>query len=446
MTFFFNFVSNNTKDIFEIVSDWNDVISFITTMVGVAVAFFSSFCFIKIINMEDINNYTFKDTSEKNRYAIFKTTINIFTTLLFSCVLAIIIMFISLPNTHHVDSFSTYYFVISIFFITGFAFINYKILSNMLLSIPFCLPKRKGKNNFIFCYCMTFIPVPVILFIAKFFFKFNDTTHELFYSISSIYLVLIFIDQEEDNLFAKNFGVIFITVAMLLIPGFLYNVKGIQDSSAIKNSLILSPLYSLDDIIDKYLINLSIDNYFIIACIAVLSWVVIFFWHLHNKLSLDYFDRQNLAYFYAKIKGKKVFIYGKLDNYFICNTKDYIKCSHAEQKEGNKKLIELKSKEVKNIAYEGIYNNLVEDMFYYIKYFNTSENEIKKIFGHLEKIAEDTGQNSNIRIEKINKLFRIMDQKINLLFIAPEEFNGNKIYNYHKNIKKFNDDKYIIKQ
>lgn len=445
MTFFFNFVSNNTKDIFEIVSDWNDVISFITTMVGVAVTFFSSFCFIKIINMEDINNYTFKDTSEKNRYAIFKTTINIFTTLLFSCVLAIIIMFISLPNTHHVDSFSTYYFVISIFFITGFAFINYKILSNMLLSIPFCLPKRKGKNNFIFCYCVTFIPVLVILFIAKILFKFNDTTHELFYSISSIYLVLIFIDQEEDNLFAKNFGVIFITVAMLLIPGFLYTIKGIPYSSVIKESFILSLLYGLDHFIDNF-IDLSIDNYFIIACIAVLSWVVIFFWHLHNKLSLNYFDRQNLAYFYAKIKGKKVFIYGKLDNYFICNTKDYIKCSHAEQKEGNKKLNELKSKEVKNIAYKGIYNNLIEDMFYYIKYFNTSETEIHKIFGKLENIAEDTCQKPDDTIKEINKLFMIMDHKINFLFITPEEFEGNKIYNYRKNIKKFNDDKYIIKQ
>ena len=66
MTFFFNFVSNNTKDIFEIVSDWNDVISFITTMVGVAVTFFSSFCFIKIINMEDINEKVLSDLEIDN--------------------------------------------------------------------------------------------------------------------------------------------------------------------------------------------------------------------------------------------------------------------------------------------------------------------------------------------------------------------------------------------
>ena len=76
-------------------------------------------------------------------------------------------------------------------------------------------------------------------------------------------------------------------------------------------------------------------------------------------------------------------------------------------------------------------------MFYYIKYLNSSEIEIKDLFNLLSNINIDSEQNLNIYKNNIENIFKKMDEKVGLQFITIDEIKNGKIYNYRKNIKKF---------
>ena len=137
-----------------------------------------------------------------------------------------------------------------------------------------------------------------------------------------------------------------------------------------------------------------------------------------------------------------IYIYGKLDDFFICNTKDYIECNNIEKEENIKKINEFKDKISKKIPNsdnnkQKKFNDLVDDMFYYIKYLNSSESEMKDLFRLLDSADAISVQDLDTYEDNIKKVFKTMDEKIRLEFIKIEDIKDAKMYYYPKNIKKF---------
>lgn len=142
-----------------------------------------------------------------------------------------------------------------------------------------------------------------------------------------------------------------------------------------------------------------------------------------------------------EIAMKKIYIYGKLDDYFIYDTKDYIKCNYSEQEDNINKINKFKAGILKNNCISDNdkkeFNDLVDDMFYYIKYLNSSENEMKNLIDLLASIDISSAQNLDRYKDNIKNIFKTMEEKVGLQFITINEIKDGKIYNYRKNIKKF---------
>ena len=466
---FFIHVLNFTKSIFDIIDDWNKVLSLLVSIGAVLVSFSSFFYFNKSIAMEDPTKYTFKDFSEKDRYVILKPALVAITTIVISFVLSFIIVFCLTFNNNYQDVISAYIIAVVFFLMIGICLVKYyKIFYEKMSKFYFWVPKKifkkfghdnidkKVENITLFIWgIIVFILVGLILVHI---FGFDSILYIVLYSLISsffvTYIIFRVVGNNETILFARTMGIMFISMAITLIPGFIYYIK-INHTQIIDKYTVL---LEIDDCIDS-LIPVSIDTYFSIACVLALVGLFSCFSVLYNKIISNYSNRQNLAYFYAEIEGdeaeregdeaerednkKVIYIYGKLDDYFIYDTKDYIKCSYSEQEENIKKINKFKEEILKNEfiskndKYVKDFNNLVDDMFYYIKYLNSSEIEIKDLFNLLSNINIDSEQNLNIYKNNIENIFKKMDEKVGLQFITIDEIKNGKIYNYRKNIKKF---------
>jgi hypothetical protein len=100
---------DSSKSIFDVVDDWNKMLSFIGSIGAVLASVFSLFYIIRSIGLEDHTKYTFKDVSEKDRYMILKPAIITIITTLVSLFLGLSIASIQLlPNLNYNDVLSTY--------------------------------------------------------------------------------------------------------------------------------------------------------------------------------------------------------------------------------------------------------------------------------------------------------------------------------------------------
>lgn len=447
---FFLTILNETKSIFDIADDWNKVLSLVISIGTVLVSVSSLFYFTKSISMEDPTKYTFKDVSEKDRYVILKPAIITITTIIIGFILGLFIIFGFTFNNNYQDVFSAYILSVVYLLVMGICLVEYyRSFLEKISGIIFCIPKKICKSNILSkkIEIITLIVWGIISFIISGFilgnlFGFNSILYIVLYSlITSFYAVYIFmrvVGNNEDILFAKALGSMLIIMAITLSPGFIHYIK-INQTQIMCN---YTALVEIDDFIDS-IIKVSIDGYFIISCVLVLISLIIGFLILYNKIVLNYNNRQNLAYFYAKRRcdEKDIYIYGKLDDYFIYDTKDYIKCSYSEQEDNINKINKFKAGILKNSHISDNdkkeFNDLVDDMFYYIKYLNSSENEMKNLIDLLASIDISSAQNLDRYKDNIKNIFKTMEEKVGLQFITINEIKDGKIYNYRKNIKKF---------
>lgn len=447
---FFSYILNETKSIFDIADDWNKVLSLVISIGTVLVSVSSLFYFTKSISIEDPTKYTFKDVSEKDRYVILKPAIITITTIIIGFILGLFIVFCLTFNKNYQDVFSAYILSAVYLLVMGICLIEYyRSFLEKISGIIFYIPKKICKSDILSkkIEIITLIVWGIISFIIQglilgHLFGFNSILYIVLYSlITSFYAVYIFmrvVGNSEDILFAKALGSMLIIMAITLTPGFIHYIK-INQTQIMCNYIAL---VKIDDFIDK-IIQVSIDGYFIISCVLVLISLIIGFLILYNKIVLNYNNRQNLAYFYAKrdCDEKDIYIYGKLDDYFIYDTKDYIKCNYSEQEDNINKINKFKAGILKNNRISDNdkkeFNDLVDDMFYYIKYLNSSENEMKNLIDLLASIDISSAQNLDRYKDNIKNIFKTMEEKVGLQFITINEIKDGKIYNYRKNIKKF---------
>lgn len=431
---FFLYKLNETKSIFDIADDWNNILSLVISIGTVLLSFSSFFYFTRSINIEDPTKYTFKDVSEKDRYVIFKPAIIAITTIFISCIVGGIIVAGLSFNTESKDVIFTYILAGTFCGILGLCFrFFYENSTDFILKVFFRFSQKiKVKSGFwsnkvsfvktifaVVYFFLILIPIVIIGCLSKFDSIVFFVLSSLIFSIYGISLVIVFDGNKEDILIAKMLGRIFINISLFLIPGFIYYIN------ITKKSNIL-------------------DVFFYISCIFVLFIFVFCFIFSYNDIYSNYSNRQNLAYFYSKRNddGKDIYIYGKLDEFFICNTKDYIECNQIEKEENIKKIIDFKDKISKNRLFldndeQKKFDDLVDDMFYYIEYLNSSESEMKDLFRLLCCVDEITSQDLDTYKDNIKKVFKTMDEKIGLEFIKIESIKDAKIYYYPKNIKKF---------
>ena len=420
------------------IDDWNKVLALLVSIGAVLASLYSFLSFNKSLDMEDPTKYTFKDSSEKDRYVILKTAFVAIKTMVISFVLPFII--------------SDYIIAVVYFFMFGICLVKYyKIFNEKMSKFYFWVPKKIfGRDNIsktvenITLFVEGIIVFIILGLILEGILGSNSVLFMVLYSlISSFFLTYTFfrvIGNIKTIIPAQSIGIVFISVAITFIPGFIYYIK-VNHTQIIDK---YTELLKVDDFIDS-VIPVSIDKYFSISCILALVGLFSCFFVLYKKIVSNYSNIQNLAYFYAEREydEKVIYIYGKLDDYFIYDTKDYIKCSCSEQEENIKKINKFKEEILKNEfvsqndKYIKDFNDLVDDMFYYVEYLNSSENEIKDLVNLLRNINIDSEQNLNIYINNIKNIFKKMDEKVGLQFIKIDKIKDAKIYNHRKNIKKF---------
>ena len=439
---------DSSKSIFDVVDDWNKMLSFIGSIGAVLASVFSLFYIIRSIGLEDHTKYTFKDVSEKDRYMILKPAIITIITTLVSLFLGLSIASIQLlPNLNYNDVLSTY-ILSGAFFLLMFIVFTYffKRFPHKFLRAPYYIYKKHTKNcNFlssavakillIIVYIIMIIIALTPIFILGVIYSFDSIKYiilsSFIYSFYAVSALLAIVHNEEDIISAKILGNICLIILIIQIPSFIYYIKKTE---------------KLND-------KIPIEGIFIISCIFTLLFVIFNFMYLHEKINSNISRRQALAYFYAKTKNnKKVYIYGKLDDYFLCNEKDYIKCSNIEQKDRIEKIYKFKRKVLKSDFFENdklnekkykkLYYDLIEDMLYYIKYLNESDNYMIHLFNILDKVVNgevvlNTITSFNKNLEDIKKVFIRMDKKIKLQFIEISDIKNKTIYYYRKNIKSF---------
>lgn len=437
---FFLCTINETKSIFDIADDWNNILSLVISIGTVLLSFSSIFYFTRSISIEDPTKYTFKDVSEKDRYVIFKPAIIAITTIFISCIIGGIIVAGLSFNPESEDVVYTYILTGTFFSILGLCFrYFYEKSADLILKVFFWFSQKTKKwldkkwlkwLDKVWIVKLVFAVVYLIIILIPIYFmhmfKFNSIVYfvlsSLIFSIYGISLLLLIVIDEykEDILVTKMLGRIFINIFIFIIPGFIYYINTTGKSN-------------------------DLDVIFYISCIGVLVFFVFRFIFLYNYIYSNYSNRQNLAYFYSKIKNNNdidMYIYGKLDEFFICNTKDYIECNNIEKEENIKKINEFKDKISKKILTldnneQKKFNDLVDDMFYYIKYLNSSESEMKDLFRLLASADAISVQDLDTYEDNIKKVFKTMDEKIRLEFIEIEDIKDAKMYYYPKNIKKF---------
>ena len=456
------YLMDSTKSIFDTIDDWNKILSFTCSIGAILASVFSFFYIIKGIGLEDPTKYTFKDISEKDRYIILKPVIATIITFVFGFFLGLSTVPIQLfPNLSYDDVLFTY-ILSGIFFLVLFIVFTFffNTFPYKLLRVPYYFYKKITKNrSFIlsaiaklllfFVYFMMLIISLIPIFILGVIVSFDSTIYiflsSFIFSFYAVAVTLAIVHDEEDVIFPKIFGSIFIIAWIVQFPGCIYYIK--KGKSLIDKITILRDLKKLDDLIDKF-IPISIDGYFIFSCVITFFFLLFMCIYLYKKIYSSFSKRQNLAYFYAETEdNKKVYIYSKLDNYFLCNTKDYIECSYIEQKERIEKIYKFKRKILKSDfflnnkldekKYKKLYYDLIDDMFYYIKYLDEFDNDMKNLFCILDKANVDTRTSLYKNIKDIRKIFISMDKKIALQFIEISDIKNKTTYCYRKNIKKF---------
>ena len=119
---FFLCTINETKSIFDIADDWNNILSLVISIGTVLLSFSSIFYFTRSISIEDPTKYTFKDVSEKDRYVIFKPAIIAITTIFISCIIGGIIVAGLSFNPESKDVVFVYILTGTFFLILGLCF------------------------------------------------------------------------------------------------------------------------------------------------------------------------------------------------------------------------------------------------------------------------------------------------------------------------------------
>lgn len=430
---FFLCAINETKTIFDIADDWNNILSLAISIGTVLLSFSSIFYFTRSISIEDPTKYTFKDVSEKDRYVIFKPAIIAISTIFVSCIIGGVIVAGLSFNPGSKDVVFTY-ILVGIFCLTlGLCYMFFcdkstDFVLNVFSRFSQYLKSKSAflrnkvvivKGIFALVYFLIIcIPLAFIGAICNFDGIVFFILASLIFSVYGIPLVIVLTEYKEDILVAKMLGGIFINISIFIIPGFIYYVNLTEKSDIL-------------------------DIIFYISCIFALVYFIFLFYLLYNEVYSNYSNRQNLAYFYSKTKNNDdIYIYGKLDDFFICNTKDYIECNNIEKEENIKKINEFKDKISKKIPNsdnnkQKKFNDLVDDMFYYIKYLNSSESEMKDLFRLLDSADAISVQDLDTYEDNIKKVFKTMDEKIRLEFIKIEDIKDAKMYYYPKNIKKF---------
>ena len=298
------------------IDDWNKVLALLVSIGAVLASLYSFFSFNKSLDMEDPTKYTFKDSSEKDRYVILKTAFVAIKTMVISFVLPFIISFCLTFNNDYQDVISDYIIAVVYFFMFGICLVKYyKIFNEKMSKFYFWVPKKIfGRDNIsktvenITLFVEGIIVFIILGLILEGILGSNSVLFMVLYSlISSFFLTYTFfrvIGNIKTIIPAQSIGIVFISVAITFIPGFIYYIK-VNHTQIIDK---YTELLKVDDFIDS-VIPVSIDKYFSISCILALVGLFSCFFVLYKKIVSNYSNIQNLAYFYAEREYDEKVIY-----------------------------------------------------------------------------------------------------------------------------------------
>lgn len=458
---------NFIASIFDKSDVWNNLLSLVVSLLTILTTTFSVYGLIRSMVIEDPIKYAFRDNAEKDPHDILKTIILTSMFLALSLILGLFLIWISSLNLSLETAIDSYIFFAILFFVFG-TYLSNKNKFIMKLEYRFYNFIYYKKNNR-YKNERGFTRVLIILPMFFFVFIFNIISRISFIRNNIIYIVIIyilygflmaftirtFINIKENQVSIKVIGYMCTSISIELILGLLYYIK-INQNYLLKNDIYVQ-LNILDYFFENIImgIQVSIDNYIKILLFIFITFSIFYFIVLNNLLISKYYNRKELAYYYiftSENNGRdrnKLFVFGKIDNKFICNTRSYIKCNEIEQKEFFKrincfraKMMELKFTSVSDktryykFKVEKL-NKIIEGLFYYSRYLRVEELAVKAFFDTLDEFNIAKFEDLYNCGEYIKTKFEEFDDKISIKFINIDDIENGKLYNYYENLNIF---------
>ena len=192
----------------------------------------------------------------------------------------------------------------------------------------------------------------------------------------------------------------------------------------------------LSILLNVYETKINISKKLILLVYILFSLII--FICIFMKVYYNYSNRVNLSYLYYLDKnGKKVFIFYKTNDMWICSKKDYILCSKTEKNEFYKKTFEYRNK-VKKVNDSKVKEKILEyidEIDKRSEYIRVDTPEVLKYFVILNYCIE----NADINSKKV-KLYKIIKKSIKMTeikLIDQSNIPKDKLYPHTDNKDKF---------
>ena len=192
----------------------------------------------------------------------------------------------------------------------------------------------------------------------------------------------------------------------------------------------------LSILLNVYETKINISKKLILLVYILFSLII--FICIFMKVYYNYSNRVNLSYLYYLDKnGKKVFIFYKTNDMWICSKKDYILCSKTEKNEFYKKTFEYRNK-VKKVNDSKVKEKILEyidEIDKRSEYIRVDTPEVLKYFVILNYCIE----NADINSKKV-KLYKIIKKIIKMTeikLIDQSNIPKDKLYPHTDNKDKF---------
>ena len=192
-------------------------------------------------------------------------------------------------------------------------------------------------------------------------------------------------------------------------------------------------LYSILYIYEKK-INISKKN----ILFFYILYAIVFFIYIFGEVYSNYSSRVNLSYlYYLDGNGKKIFIFSKTNDMWICSKKDYILCSKKEKIEFYNKTSEYrnKAKKVNDSKVKEKILEYIDKIDKHSEYIRVDTPEVLKYFVILNYCIENVDINSKkVELYKtIKKIIKMTEIKL----IDQSDIPKDKLYPHTDNKDKF---------
>ena len=431
----------------SIIKDNIDMITSIFGLLGVT-SLFTGLTYWNYMKLMNPIRFTFEEIDRREKYIFLNPFINT------------VLLVLSVPITIGCGALTAFFFyknmeldtnkILSNIFLSGFFFLVLSFIIFFLIIIRKIIISRKKILFYFLCILKAipyFIFIVIAIFIILFLWGFLKVhiTFVHFNFWEQIHTVIKNFDYKDFKDCIKIYvgkyvleGTIFIFLKKIIHPFINFIKKNILfikilDICFLHLGVSFISLYIILYIYENK-INISKKN----ILLFYILYAIVFFAYIFGEVYSNYSSRVNLSYlYYLDGNGRKIFIFSKTNDMWICLKKDYILCSKKEKFEFYNKTSEYrnKAKKVNDSEVKEKILEYIDKIDKYSEYTRVDTPEVLKYFEILNYCIENSDINSK-KVE-LHKIMKKIIKMTEIKLVDQSDIPKDKLYPHTDNKDKF---------